>query len=156
LQLAYTNDIQSLIPLLKDADEDIDRLAEIVADTANSSYFIMDAETCLGAIVLHWHPHESEIIYLAITDSYRGKGYGKAAIALIESEARNHATESLIVGTANSSIDNIAFYQKCGFRIDAVRKDYFRYLATPVYEFGIQMRDMLLLRLEIPKRDESL
>lgn len=151
MQLVLSHDTHTLIPILKEADEDTNRIAEILAETANSAYLIMAAETCLGAVVTHWHPHESEIIYIAIDEAFRGKGYGKSAFALIRAEAQKRQTQSLLVGTANSSIDNIAFYQKCGFRLDSVRKDYFHYLATPVYEFGIQMRDMLLLRMEIAK-----
>jgi hypothetical protein len=44
---------------------------------------------------------------------------------------------------------NIAFYQKIGFRMDHVRKDYFRYYREPHYENGIQIRDMLVFRFEL-------
>jgi len=52
----------------------------------------------------------------------------------------------VLVGTANSSLENIAFYQKCGFRMDHVRRDYFVYVQPPVIQNGIVMRDMLVLR----------
>jgi hypothetical protein len=62
-------------------------------------------------------------------------------------EARLRGVQAIYVGTANAGLDNIAFYQKCGFRMDSVRKDYFDYFAAPVYENGIQIRDMLVLKL---------
>ena len=40
-------------------------------------------------------------------------------------------------------------YQKVGFRMDQVRKDYFRYYSEPIYENGIQIRDMLVFRFEM-------
>ena len=89
---------------------------------------------------------ESEIIYMATVAELRGQGYGKAMMQAILDEARQRSVESICVGTANSSLSNIAFYQKCGFRINSVRKGYFDYFPTPVYENGIQIRDMLVLR----------
>jgi RimJ/RimL family protein N-acetyltransferase len=64
-------------------------------------------------------------------------------------KARIRDVRSVLVGTANSSLSNIAFYQKCGFRIDHVRRDYFSYFAQPVMEDGILIRDMLVFRIEI-------
>jgi ribosomal protein S18 acetylase RimI-like enzyme len=149
LHLVPTNDLQQLTPLLKEADEDISRIANTIYDDTNSSYFVFDEKLLLGAVVMHWHPDESEILYIAIDKAHRGHGYGKACITKIQVEAQNRHVHSLIVGTANSSLDNIAFYQKCGFRMDSIRKDYFNYLPMPIYEDGILIRDMLLLRMEL-------
>ena len=40
-------------------------------------------------------------------------------------------------------------YQKVGFRMDHVRKDYFWYYREPIYENGIQIRDMLVFRYDL-------
>jgi len=138
-----------LIALLKAADEDETRIRQAVEDAANTAYMVVDAEACVGAVVMRWQPEESEILYIAVDESMRGRGYGKAAIALIIAQARRDGIRAVTVGTANSSLDNIAFYQKCGFRMDSIRKQYFDYLPAPVYEFGIRMRDMLMLRFEV-------
>jgi hypothetical protein len=55
----------------------------------------------------------------------------------------------MVVGTGNSSIGNIIFYQKCGFRMDHVRKDYFWYYREPVFENGLRVRDMLVFRYDV-------
>ena len=70
-----------------------------------------------------------------------------AAVA-IQAELPTHG-RTLLVGTANCSLDNIAFYQKCGFRMDHVRRDYFWYHRTPVVEHGIPVRDMLVFRYDL-------
>jgi hypothetical protein len=36
-----------------------------------------------------------------------------------------------------------------GFRMDRGREDFFEYLPTPLYDDGIQMRDMLMLRSNV-------
>lgn len=53
---------------------------------------------------------------------------------------------ALLVGTANASLENIAFYQKCGFRLYAVRQNYFDYIQPPIMEHGIPIKDMLVMR----------
>jgi hypothetical protein len=55
----------------------------------------------------------------------------------------------LLVGTANSALDNIAFYQKCGFRMSAVKRDFFAYIQPPLREQGIEMRDMIVFSYEL-------
>lgn len=54
--------------------------------------------------------------------------------------------ETVEIGTGNSSIDQLAFYQKCGFRIAAIDPDFFiRHYPEPIFENGIQCRDMIRL-----------
>ncbi len=57
---------------------------------------------------------------------------------------------TLLVGTANCSLDNIAFYQKCGFRMLAVKRGYFDYIQPPIVEHGIRMRDMIVFSYDVP------
>src|SRR6185295_8493247 len=149
LQITISQDTNLLIPMLHDADEDDTHIANAIADAANTAYTAFVDDEYVGAVLMHWQPDESEIIYIAIRSGERGKGYGKALIAGLVELARQQPTQSLIVGTANSSLDNISFYQKCGFRMDSVRKDYFNYFQMPVYEHGIMMRDMLVLRHDL-------
>jgi hypothetical protein len=62
-------------------------------------------------------------------------------VAALQTELRGRG-RTLLVGTANSALDNIAFYQKCGFRMYAVRRDHFAYIQPPLTDNGIVMRDM--------------
>jgi ribosomal protein S18 acetylase RimI-like enzyme len=149
LEIIESRDTELLVPILHDAEEDDARIASAVVDRANTAYAVYVGDECVGAAVMHWQPDESEILYIAVREADRGQGYGKELIAKLVEMARERSTQALMVGTANTSIDNITFYQKCGFRMDSVRKDYFSYLPTPVYEHGIRMRDMVMLRREL-------
>ncbi len=149
LTISVSRDADLLIPLLHDADEDDASTAKVLADEANTPYAAYSENTCVGAAVMSWKPDESEILYIAIRQQDRGKGYGTALIAELLKLARQQRIQAVIVGTANSSIDNIRFYQKCGFRMDSIRKDYFSYFKAPVYEDGILIRDMLMFRYEL-------
>ncbi len=64
-------------------------------------------------------------------------------------ELRRRGGHALLVGTANAALDNIAFYQKCGFRMVEIRRDYFAYIQPPVAENGIILRDMIVLRYDL-------
>ncbi|MBZ0294028.1 MAG: GNAT family N-acetyltransferase [Anaerolineae bacterium] len=149
LRLTPSTNIPLLVSLLLEADESPARVRSLVEDQAYNGYLIQKDEIPIGAVLVHWQPDESEIIYIAVDASQRGKGYGKAAVATVLQEARQRGVDCVLVGTANAGIDQIAFYQKCGFRMDSVRKDYFDYFAAPVYENGILIQDMLVLRYQL-------
>lgn len=149
LQATPPEAIDKLVPILLDADEGEDRVRATLADPAHSSYAALEGETLVGAATLRWELEESEIVYIAVTLERRGQGLGKAIIALLLDEARRRGTRAVLVGTANSSLENIAFYQKCGFRLDHVRRDYFNYIQPPISEHGIPMRDMIILRYDM-------
>ena len=61
-------------------------------------------------------------------------------------EARRRGMKDVLVGTDNTALETIAFYQRCGFRMDHVRRDFFSYINPTLYHHGIAMRDMLVLR----------
>ncbi|GHO91276.1 putative N-acetyltransferase YvbK [Reticulibacter mediterranei] len=139
---------ETLVSILRDADEDEQRVRDTLADEAYTSYAALAGEQLVGAVTVRWQEDESEIEYIAVVPARRGSGYGKAIMAVVLEEARRRNVRSLLVGTGNSSPYHIAFYQKCGFRMDHVRKDFFRYIQPPVFENGILLQDMLVFRWE--------
>ena len=141
-----------VVELLRDADEGEERIYATVSDEAHTTYVAREGESVIGAATMRWEKDESEIIYIAVVPEARGRGYGKAIMALLLDEARQRKVRSVLVGTANTSLENIAFYQKCGFRMDHVRRDYFSYIQPPIVENGILMRDMLVLRCDLAQK----
>lgn len=146
VHLTAASDPHQTAHLLREADEGAVRILASVEHPANTAYLICDDERVIGAALVTWADAESELIYIGVEPAERGTGRGKAAMMLLVEEARQRGTGSLLVGTANSSLENISFYQKCGFRIDHVRRDFFDYFTEPVYDNGIEIRDMLVLR----------
>jgi GNAT superfamily N-acetyltransferase len=102
--------------------------------------------TLVAAATMRWRDDPCELVELAVAEAWQGRGVGRALIAWLLDEARRRAKAAMIVGTANSSIGNIAFYQRCGFRMDHVRPDYFWYDASGRTEHGIPTRDLLVFR----------
>jgi ribosomal protein S18 acetylase RimI-like enzyme len=141
-----TKETKKLVPILLDADEDEERIRTTLADEKNTSYAALKGDELVGAVTVKWEEQESEILYIAVIQKLRGRGYGKSIIEILIDEMLCRGVHSLLVGTSNSSIDNIAFYQKCGFRIYQVQQDFFDYIQPPIRENGIMMRDMLVLQ----------
>jgi GNAT superfamily N-acetyltransferase len=149
LQAMSAEAIERLVPILQDADEGLERIRATLADARHTSYAALDGASLIGAAAMRWEAEESEIIYIAVAPEWRGQGVGKAIIALLLEEARARGTRSVLVGTADASLENIAFYLKCGFRMDHVRHEYFSYIQPPISENGIPLRDMLVLRFVV-------
>ena len=56
---------------------------------------------------------------------------------------------ALDIGTGNSSLDQLALYQKLGFRITGIVADFFDDYPEPFVENGIACRDMVRLQVEL-------
>ena len=57
--------------------------------------------------------------------------------------------DRLTVGTANSSLDAIRFYQKAGFRMSGVNRGSFDAYPEPIWEDGLRARDMIMFELAL-------
>ena len=89
-----------------------------------------------------------EIKNLAVDLQYQGKGYGKSLIDFLVENYKGKYT-SLQVGTGDSSL-TVPFYEKCGFeRFDVVKNFFVDYYDHPIYENGIQLKDMIYLQRKI-------
>ncbi|KAG5362855.1 putative N-acetyltransferase YvbK [Yarrowia sp. B02] len=127
---------QTLLPLLVLADES-EEIVQTYIDDGETYEIALDGEV-VGVVQVIG----DEIKNLAIAPSNQGKGLGKQAIKLLQAQPQ---VARLVVGTANSSIDNLAFYQKCGFRFSDIRRDFFLQYPEPIFENGIRAVDMLML-----------
>ena len=148
MNLQSVADTESLIPLLHDAEEDDDRIRAALWDPAVQGYLARVGDEPVGAAVMRWSGDEpSELLYLAVAESARRRGYGRRIVAALQAELPRHG-RTMLVGTANCALDNIAFYQQCGFRMYAVKRDFFAYIDPPLSENGIVMRDMIVFSYE--------
>ncbi len=139
-----------LLPMLLEADEGEERIRTVLLDPAHTAYAAWLDDRHVGAAVVRWEKEgASEIIYIEVAAHLRDRGYGKQIMQALKDELLRRGGRSLLVGTANAALENIAFYQKCGFRMYEVRRDYFAYIQPPVMEHGIVLRDMLVLRYDI-------
>ena len=149
IRQALPEEIDDLVPVLLQAEASEGALRWGLANLVDAVYRMDDGDRLLGAATMQWRGDPCEIMELAIIPEEHGKGLGKQFVAWLIAEARHRRKREMLVGTANSSIGNIAFYQKCGFRMDHIRRDYFRYYREPHYENGIRIQDMLVFRYKL-------
>lgn len=91
-----------------------------------------------------------ELVNIAVAEEYQGKGIGKKLVLDAVERAKSLGYKKIEVGTGNSSINQLALYQKCGFRIVGVDLDFFtRHYDEEIYENGIQCRDMIRLSQDL-------
>ncbi|WHY87110.1 GNAT family N-acetyltransferase [Neobacillus novalis] len=129
-----------------------DESEEIVSEYINDGE--MFAILCEGQIVgvaqfIFLQNGIVELKNIAIIEDYRGKGIGKLVINESFDLYKMKGLNKMLVGTANSSIANIAFYQKLGFRMVEIKKNFFKKYPTPIYENGIRALDMVMFERDL-------
>jgi ribosomal protein S18 acetylase RimI-like enzyme len=131
--------------LLHDALELPDKVRDIIASPLNTTYVARCNGHIVAAVVVRWGI-ESEIELLAVDPDRLFKGIGQAVIGQVLELARVRKIHRLVVGTGNSSLLNITFYQKCGFRLSHIRHNYFseHYPELLSEERGVKITDMIV------------
>ena len=152
---AQASEIEALFPLLLLAEASESALHWSLDHLSDTVYVMHQANKSVGAATMRWDTEPCEIVELAIAPEHHGRGLGRQFLEWLIGEGRRRGRKEMLVGTANSSIGNISFYQKCGFRMDHVRKDYFWYHREQGYENGLPIRDMLVFRYDLRQADDS-
>ncbi|WP_241535967.1 GNAT family N-acetyltransferase [Indiicoccus explosivorum] len=135
--------------LLLEADPSEEMISRYITDSR-----ILAAEEngrMIGVcVVLAVSPEIAEIKNIAVAERARGRGIAKSLIKEAAVYAKREKFSAIEIGTGNSSLDQLALYQKCGFRIAAVERDFFtRHYPKPIFENGIQCRDMIRLQYKL-------
>ena len=140
-------DREPYVPLLLLADE-----PEPLRTYLNTGdlYVLRDqAGTPLGVtLVLPWHEEETtaELKAVAVDASTHNRGLGQRMLRAVLDELRARGSRRVVVGTSNAGIGQIAFYQKAGFRILCIERDYFtveKGYDPDERENGLPHRDMV-------------
>lgn len=146
---ARKDEREAIFPLLLLAEPSASALRWSLKNLSDTAY-VMEAEGQLvGAATVRFRREPCEIVELAVAAELHGRGFGQQFVARLIAEARGRGKTEVLVGTSSTSAGNIIFYQKCGFRVHGVRLDYFWYYDEPVYENGLPVRDMIVLRHDL-------
>ena len=98
-------------------------------------------------VLLRTRPFTMEVVNLAVHADFQRQGIGKSLIEYTKHKSRSERCTVLEVGTANAGTGQLAFYQKCGFEIDGIDRDFFRRnYPDPIWEAGQLLTDMIYLR----------
>lgn len=101
-------------------------------------------------VLIKTRPDTFEIVNIAVREEFQGKGIAKELIKDAKERIKSLKAKTLEIGTGNSSINQIALYQKCGFRISGVDYNFFkRHYNNTIIENGIECIDMVRLSIDV-------
>ncbi len=101
-------------------------------------------------VLLPTRPETVELVNVAVAVEHHGQGIGKRLVMNAIQTARARGYKTIELGTGNSSIVQLALYQKCGFRMIGIEGDFFiKHYPEKIFENGIQCRDMIRLSQDL-------
>ncbi|MBM7702800.1 GNAT family N-acetyltransferase [Metabacillus iocasae] len=112
---------------------------------------IEEKEEVIGVyVLLPTRPETVELVNIAVAESQQNRGIGKQLVRDAIVRAKQAGYKTIEISTGNSSIGQLALYQKCGFRIVGVDQNFFlRHYEEEIYENGIQCVDMIRLSRDV-------
>jgi ribosomal protein S18 acetylase RimI-like enzyme len=96
---------------------------------------------------------EIELKSVAVDEPHQRQGIGKRMLTMVVDDLASKGVRRVVVGTGNSGIGQIAFYQKAGFRLWKIERD----ASTPEHgysdgleENGIPLQDRVWFDRDLP------
>ena len=137
------------VPLLELADEP-EPLRAYLHDGELFGIVAEDGRPRAAILVISDPPGAAELRAVAVADAEQGRGLGTELLDAVVGTLRARGVERLVVGTASSGVRQLAFYQRAGFRVSHVERDFFtadKGYPPDLTENGIPTRDMVWMDL---------
>jgi len=134
--------------LLLEADPSIERINQYLVDSL--CYVAVIQNDIVGVCVLKPIDRSRiELFNIAVLPENQKSGIGSQLLQFVLGGLREKNFESVELGTGTFGYQ-LAFYQRFGFRVDSILKNYFiNNYDEPIYEDKIQLKDMLRLVLKL-------
>lgn len=116
---------------------------------------VMADNQCIATLVLVTLPHSIlEIKNLSVDPLHRKKGMAQSILSFTIDYAKQHHFKCIEIGTGATSFEQLYLYQKMGFRVSSIEKDFFtRYYKEPIIENKLVLKDMIRLQFQIIKEE---
>ncbi len=147
IEEAAIDDVSMELLLLADPSEE-----RIRSYIKRSRCFVIYADNnAVGAcIVQALGMNLYEIMNIAVQSAWQRRGYGTALLKWVVEFLKKSGACRIEVGTGAFGYQ-LAFYQKHGFRVTAIDRDFFvDNYPDPIVENGIRHLDLLRLTLRLP------
>jgi aminoglycoside 6'-N-acetyltransferase I len=115
---------------------------------SSETYIAWLKKKAIGVYVLHTAGMVAiEIKNIAIDEKFRNKGLVELLLDDATKRAKEKGYEEIEIGTSNASFSQLAIYQKNGFEIAGLKKNYFqKTYKNPIFENEIQCKHMIMLK----------
>ena len=140
------SDRDSYLPLLRLAD---DSESEVRRYYQMGDLYVLDDDAAMPlgvALAIPGFDGSVELKAAAIDAALHRRGLGKRMLAAVLADLTTRGVMRVVVGTGNSGVGQLAFYQKAGFRLWKIERDFFspeRGYPDGLEENGISLRDMV-------------
>ena len=153
LQIKETAPSEAPMDLLLQADPS---LSKVQGYLKGSRCFTASLQgQCVGAcIVQEISAGVHELMNISVRADNQKMGVGRRLLRHAIASVRDSNATRMEIGTGTFGYQ-LAFYQREGFRVDAIDKNFFLLnYQEPIYENGIQLKDMLRLVLHFPLEND--
>ena len=135
--------------LLLEADPSRELIDEYLA--VSEVYVALLSSRIVGTYVLYpGSPDMAEIKNISVKDEYQGRGIGTLMLRDATMRAKEKGFKTLMIGTGNTSFGPLYLYQREGFDISAIKRNFFiENYPEDIYENGIRVRHLLVLRKDL-------
>lgn len=100
-----------------------------------------DASTITGYIGMYISFEEGSITNVAVSPSYRKKGYGEALVSSVKKYANDKLVEKIFLEVRVSNTPAIKLYEKMGFENLGVRKNFYDHPREDAYIMSCDLCD---------------
>jgi len=109
-------------------------------------------KSLIGTILLlETRPNTVEIVNIAVDESYQNQGFGESLINFVINWVQEKQFHTIEIGTGSTSFAQLYLYQKCGFRVVNIDRDFFvDNYDEPIIENKLILKDMIRLKKELP------
>ena len=137
--------------LLLLADQEEDAIRKYIYDAAIYTLYCGEQLDPIAIVaLLRVSESEIEIKNIGVLESFRNMGIGSLLLDRVKEIAHKENYREIIVGTADSGIDQIRFYERTGFVKYAIKKYYFIDNYTqPIFDDGVLLKDMVMLKMSL-------
>lgn len=110
----------------------------------------LDGETVGTSLIMETDTNTIEVMNLAVKEELHNRGIGKQLLLYVIEDIKKGDAKAIEIGTGNPGVVQMLLYQKCGFRIVGIDFDFFRRnYPEPIFENGIECRDMIRMRIDV-------
>jgi ribosomal protein S18 acetylase RimI-like enzyme len=143
---------EQFLPLLLLADESLQQVRSYMQ--RGDLFAFVDRDGAAVGIVLTIPEADGsvELKAVAVDAARQNLGIGQLMLAAVIEELRRRGVRRAVVGTANAGIGQLAYYQKAGFRLLGIERDFFspaRGYPAVMVDNGIRLRDMVWMDLDL-------
>lgn len=97
-----------------------------------------------------------ELKAVAVDSAWHGQGVGTGLLRAVLERLRDEGVARVVVGTSSAGTGQLAYYQKAGFRLWRIERDFFgphRGYPEGLEENGIPLRDMVWMDQTLDRHD---